>query len=79
MRYFIFLFVFVLTTGLFFGMTQLDLLINPWVVQAVEEWRWWNYLTSHHALTVMYLNGGWHYLLTTSFIISGTLAFFLDI
>jgi hypothetical protein len=37
-----------------------DLFFNgQWLEQGLDQWRWWNYLTSEHSLTVMYLQGYW--------------------
>ena len=68
-RYFIVLSaVFSVFTLIVLGIVHLDLLFHPWLHQAAEEWRWYNYL-SHHTLTVLYLHG-WVQFLTTCFILS---------
>lgn len=57
----VFLVVFTAFTLLIFGGIQLDLLLNPWLHHAVQEWRWYNYFTSHHGITALYL-AGWLWL-----------------
>ena len=52
-----------------FGMIQLDLFLNPWVRNVVQDWRWYNYFTNHHTLTALYLKG-WLWWLIPSFVIS---------
>ena len=74
-RYFlVFLAVFAIFTLLIFIGIQLDLLLNPWLHHAMKEWRWYNYFTSPHGITALYLNG-WLWLIP-SFIIS-VVAFFV--
>lgn len=42
---------------------QLDLFFNgSWLRPAMEGWRWWNYFTTDHGLTGLYLNGGYWWL-----------------
>lgn len=39
---------------------KVDIFFNgQWLTEGLSQWRWWNYLTSEHALTVMYLEGHW--------------------
>ena len=33
---------------------RLDLMLNPWIMKIGDDWYWYNYFTSHHALTVAY-------------------------
>ena len=69
MKYIVtYLAVFVLFTAVVFGGIQLDLLLNPWIKEAVEEWHWYNYLTTQHAITGLYLMG-WFWLIP-SFVFS---------
>lgn len=56
-HFFTFLAVFAVFTLLIFGGIQLDLLLNPWLRHAMQEWRWYNYFTSHHSITALYLHG----------------------
>lgn len=49
--------VFAISMFLIFGLVQLDLLLNPWLRHAVQEWKWYNYLTSSHGITALYLLG----------------------
>lgn len=64
MRFFVtFLAVFAVFTIFTFGGVQFDLLLNPWLRHAVQEWRWYNYFTSHHGLTALYLLHGWLWLI----------------
>lgn len=35
-----------------------DIFINPWL-KDVSHYQWYNYFTTHHALTIMYLNGSY--------------------
>lgn len=58
----VFFTVFAFFTLLAFGGIQLDLLLNPWLRHAVQEWKWYNYFTSHHAITALYLLHGWLWL-----------------
>ena len=53
----VFLAVFVVFTLFFFGGIQLDLLMNPWLRHVMQEWKWYNYFTSYHGVTVLYLKG----------------------
>ena len=36
---------------------QLDLAWNPWLLQEIKDWRWYNYFFSHHAPAVLYAKG----------------------
>lgn len=39
---------------------QVDLFFNGlWLKDALGEWSWYNYFTSEHSLSVMYLQGHW--------------------
>jgi len=44
------------------GSVYLDLWINPWIKDAIVGWRWWNYFTTPHTATVLYLKYGVFYL-----------------
>jgi len=47
----------VLTVFSFVGI-QLDLLFNrQWLTDAIPGWNWWNYFTTDHGLSVLYLQG----------------------
>lgn len=52
-----FLVVFLIFAALCFVAIQLDLLMNPWLRHVIQEWRWYNYFTSRHSFTVLYLKG----------------------
>ncbi len=43
----------------FLGLSRLavwwDLLVHPWVRTAIEQWSWYNYFTSGHTNTVLFL------------------------
>lgn len=44
---------------------KLDLAFNPYV-RNIVGWKWWNYITSHHAPAVVYLNNFWLWFLISS-------------
>lgn len=50
-------------TLLIFGYIKLDLLINPWIRHAMQEWKWYNYIFSSHGLSALYLKGSWLWLI----------------
>lgn len=56
--------VFFITGGIFylFGwlMTQWSLHIHPWLTSASvqDNWKWYNYFSSHDALAVLYIRHG---------------------
>lgn len=54
-----FVIVFVILLSLNFGIVHLDLFLNPWLRNAAQEWKWYNYFTSHHTVTILYLKGLW--------------------
>lgn len=39
------------------GGIQVDILLNPWLRDAMEQWQWYNYFTIRHSLTALYLSG----------------------
>lgn len=51
----------------------IDLHVNEWLYDVVLKWKWYNYLTSSHAITAMYISkgllGG---IISTSFLAIGT-------
>jgi len=53
---------------------QADLIFNPWL-RDVQNFQWWNYFTSGHALTILWLQGYWW----TIFIIPAVLTLLLAI
>lgn len=55
--------VFAIFMTLIFIGIQLDLLLNPWLRHAVQEWRWYSYFTSRHGITALYLLGWWLWLI----------------
>jgi uncharacterized protein YxjI len=56
--------MFVVFAVLSFAVIHLDLLANGnWLISASVSRRWYNYLTSHHALTVLYLHSSYLWLL----------------
>lgn len=48
----------VITTIAYFGV-RLDMIVNPWLKTAAQEWKWWNFFTSKHFLTVLFLIHPW--------------------
>ena len=39
---------------------QLDLALNQWLIGAMDQWQWYNYITTRHGLTMCYLKyGAW--------------------
>lgn len=69
MRYFlVFVAVFLVLAVCSFGGIKLDLQLNPWVRQ-VTQIRWYNFLTSHHGITFLYLHKG-HLWLIAPFLLS---------
>lgn len=54
-NFLIFIMFFTFWLLLIFGCVHLDLLLNPWVTKVAEEWQWYNYFTSTHSLTVLYI------------------------
>ena len=73
-----FLFGYGLTLFLSLIGVKLDLALNSYV-RDIVGWKWWNYITSHHALTVLYLNNFWLWFLISSLlgIILGYLCLFI--
>lgn len=51
---------FIVVFLLFLAGIYLDLFFNAWLFSTVSDWKWYNYFTSHHALTMLWLKG--HYL-----------------
>ena len=44
-------------TVVFFAIIHLDLFFNGnWIMSASASWQWYNYFTSHHGLTMLYLH-----------------------
>jgi len=63
-QYFLVFFaMFCLLTLLGFVGIQFDLFLNPWLHHAIQEWKWYNYFTSHHSITALYLLDGWFWLI----------------
>ncbi|OGZ94632.1 MAG: hypothetical protein A3H69_01405 [Candidatus Sungbacteria bacterium RIFCSPLOWO2_02_FULL_47_9] len=51
-------------SGLTFLAIQTDLYFNSsWLFPAMGDWRWYNYLTSQHGITVLYLKHNFLWLL----------------
>ncbi|MFA6228333.1 MAG: hypothetical protein WC668_04090 [Patescibacteria group bacterium] len=40
---------------LLFTIMKLDLWSNPWLYEIVDQWKWYNFITSHHGLTALYI------------------------
>ena len=57
-----FLFFIVEFTIFIFGCVHFDLSINPWLYQTAHEWKWYNFVTSQHGITALYING-WFWLI----------------
>jgi hypothetical protein len=60
---------------------QFDLLFNNWLYDAASSWHWWNYITSYHGLTVIYINHGWWPTFALSILVgglAGLYAYFTD-
>jgi hypothetical protein len=37
---------------------SIDLWANHWLYAAANDWHWWNYLTTGHSLSMLYINHG---------------------
>ncbi len=46
---------FLFFSAIYYCGSSIDLYVNPWIVKASEDWKWYNYFTSHHGLAVLYL------------------------
>lgn len=39
---------------------QIDTTLNgEWLLSGAGQWQWWNYFTSKHSLTMLYILHGW--------------------
>ncbi len=56
---------------------KLDMWFHPWLSTAAAEWRWYNYLTSSHGGTILYLNHLWICAIMIG-IISGVITLVVD-
>ena len=36
-----------------------DLILNPWLHAASNDWGWWNYFTTHHGLAMFWIKHRW--------------------
>lgn len=45
----------VLTMVLVFIFMKLDIWFNPWLYDIIDQWKWYNFLTSHHGPTALYI------------------------
>ena len=52
---------------LFWSSACWDIWIHPWVSTVVEQWQWWNYFSSEHAFTVLYLTHFWGWICVNAF------------
>ena len=60
-----FLYTFLVLGVLWFVGIRLDLYFNEsWLLPALHGWRWWNFFTNVHGTTMLYLLGGWRWLVT---------------
>lgn len=41
--------------ALLFTVMKLDIWCNPWLYDIVGQWKWYNFITSHHGLTALYI------------------------
>ena len=50
----------VLMMLLLYLLVQADAAFNQgWLLASADQWQWWNYLTTDHGLTMLYLQGCW--------------------
>ena len=67
-----FLAIFVVIAFFGFLWVRFDLFLNRWLGTAAKEWRGYNYFTSCHALSILYLKKFWFWfalhLLISSFV-----------
>ena len=69
---------FFLVAGILYISVLIDLTLNPWL-KTVKGFQWWNCFTTKHALTILYLHGGWWIILLIAFVSALTLiALFSD-
>jgi len=72
-RVIVFMIVFLLTAGLIYVGALLDLWLNPWL-KTVRGFQWWNYFTTRHALTILYLHN-YQLFITITIILAFIVAF----
>lgn len=51
----IFITIFLIVFFLSFLGVKVDLFFNSYLYNAAKDWQWYNYFTSHHSITMLYL------------------------
>jgi hypothetical protein len=54
----------------FTALVDLDIWMNHWLYQAANDWHWWNYFTTKHAVSMLYIKYGWRGLLAPIAVLS---------
>jgi len=54
------------------AVVPVDLFLNPWLYQVADTWQWYNYFSSGHSLTMLYIKHGWQ-VLAPALLVSGAL------
>jgi len=55
-RMLVFIVFYLFFLSLMFVSVQVDIFLNPWL-KDVQNFNWWNYFTTQHALTLLWLHG----------------------
>jgi hypothetical protein len=55
MKKILILLTFLITLPLPYLAVKYDIWIHPWIPTVVADWQWWNYFSSEHSMTVLFI------------------------